>query len=367
MEVSLERCKLVLMTTLGCNAVCGHCYLNCSPAKMKHHLSGAEMVALIRDADRSGINHVVFSGGEPFIFPQDLFMAINEASELCKYISIRTNGFWAASDKIAERALFFLWCKSVYNLGVSYDAFHSGFVGLDCIKRILRISKELGLEVWLDWVGGETRQQVWEQLGDDMCLVRVVSRPVRIGRATLLTNGECSLYPLWDIEFESNFSYGCGNPDTLQLEVYPEGVVNLSSCCYANPRLLRRRGDGEVWIEKLAEEVENDPAIDFLFRYGVGGLIRKAREEMPALLQSYYTSDCEACHSLLGRLFPVKGMSVGDYIGEDGDCVEVRKLVLMTQRLCQLVDGVSKDYVEDIDNGYALKVRKGEQKAENKR
>lgn len=359
MQVNLEGCGLILMTTLGCNAHCGHCYLHSSPAKAKYRLSLPQMISDIREASRVGIRSVTFSGGEPFIFPQDLFEAIGEANELGMSISLRTNGFWAVNDKITERILTFLWCNCMRNIGLSYDNFHSEFVNLENILRIIRIAEDVDVPVWLDWIGNESKGEIWQSLGEYMRVVRAVVPSVRVGRAMSLDDGYNYLYPLESVEFEFCLSFQCGKPDELLLEVYPDGLVNLSGCCYANPRLLRERSKGEGWIEKLVDEVENDPAVDYLYRYGVGGLIRKAREEAPHLLEPFYTSDCEACQSLLGELFPVKKRADILCITSDGYKRGIHNLDFMPKRLCQLVDEASKDFVTDVKGGYMAKPKFG--------
>jgi len=295
---------MVLLVTLGCTATCKHCLYSCAPEKARYYLTKQEMVQALEDANKAGIRNVCFSGGEPFLYPDALFEAIAIAAHFGMYISLRTNGFWAITDEVVRRTLFYLTSvEGIVEIGLSYDRYHGEFVGLDCIKRILRGAEEFNLRVWLDWVGCQSKKQVWRVMGKYMPAVRCVVPATRVGRARWLSNRHFYGYEQEAIQFDCCYSFRCGD-ETPALTVYPRGYISLNSCCFAHPRLITKKPETENWIKQIAEDMEQDPALDFLYKHGVGGLIRQAKRQSPDQLRNYYTDDCEVCHQLLPVLFP---------------------------------------------------------------
>jgi MoaA/NifB/PqqE/SkfB family radical SAM enzyme len=76
--------------TRACNLKCTHC-LNNSGNIISNQLSTNELVNLIQDFSKSGIQEIRFTGGEPLVFP-DIYKLITLASENGIYTSIGTNG-----------------------------------------------------------------------------------------------------------------------------------------------------------------------------------------------------------------------------------------------------------------------------------
>lgn len=356
MKINLEGAYLVIVTTLGCNSACGHCLYSCCPEKSELRFSGDEMKGILQDARAKGISQVCFSGGEPMIFPEDLFDAIAEADKLgYALITVRTNGFWAVDTRVTEKTILALQSCGVTQIGISPDNYHSPFVSFDNAMRIMQVAEQVEMSVWIDWVGKESGKYAWETLGKYMRLMRGnPTPPSRVGRARTLPNEQFNWFNLEQLEFESPFSFSCGNPSGSFLLIYPNGYAHLHTCCLPNPRLFKRvLLDGD-WLDRLVNETENDPAVEFLYEYGVGGLLRKARLECPELLRQYYTSTCEVCWELLGRLFPAERINAELLFGRNGHKANIRQPQLMAKGLVHRIDRISREYVREVEGGYSL-------------
>jgi len=313
-KIDLNGVSLVLMVTMGCNSECSHCCLASDKSRLGLRLSEADMEYYIREARNVGIQSVVFTGGEPAVYLNNLYSPMALAQSFGMYIDLRTNGFWAENRVKAQEILARLFSVGLQRLGLSFDRFHEKAISLNCIRSAIEAAKDIGLQIYLDWMGKETRDEVLEILGIGDDELRFAGAPLRIGRARHLPNECFDALPLEEVECYSDFSDTCGQDgDAPLMTVFPGGYVSLHPCCWVHPRLIRKIKNGHGWLEELILDTVSDPAVNFLCDYGIGGLIGMAREEMPHLLKPYYSHQCEACFDLLGVLFPSENQ-LPDYL-----------------------------------------------------
>ena len=296
--VDLKGSSLVLMVTLGCNLECAHCCLACNRSKINQHISEQEMCNYILDANQANIDSVVFTGGEPTLYLSDIYKPMKLAQSLGMYIDLRTNGQLLNGNlkKLKEHGL----CR----LGLSFDSFHN--VKKDIVLNAIKTAQDLGIEVYLDWVGSEPREFVKYYLDIDDTVLRMVGEPMRVGQAVILDSNHFCDIPIDYVENCSEYSHSCGKTEEPLLTVFPDHYVSLHACCWVHPKLIFKQARGRKWIEQLTLDSTFDLASDFLYRKGIGGLIKKARKECPDKLKDTYSHQCEACYDLLGTLFPVK-------------------------------------------------------------
>lgn len=83
--------------TNKCTANCSICCFNCSP-KCNYKLSKEKVVEIIGEAIKNDIRYIGFTGGEPFLYLNEIEQIIKEFGEKC-YFTITTNGFWANERK----------------------------------------------------------------------------------------------------------------------------------------------------------------------------------------------------------------------------------------------------------------------------
>lgn len=293
------------MLTMGCNAQCAHCSVEASPARVNERFSRVELLKLIRRAGKGGIGRLIFTGGEPFLFQEDLLVGIMTGSIKGMSVGVRTNCFWATSKRKAGAVLGLMKLANLSSIGASYDYYHSEFINYQRVKNVLDVASELGIYTYLDWASKASGREIYECIGSDMRFIRdgLGFGLLRLGRAKGLPEGHFTQYPLECLEFEVKTSFGCGDLRYLALWAYPNGYVCID-CCQGNKRLFFRRPYGEAWVKRLCKEAGQDKAVLFMHEQGVGGLIRKARQEYPELLKPTYSHQCELCCELLPVLFP---------------------------------------------------------------
>ena len=295
--IDLKGSLLVLMVTLGCNLECPHCCLDCNRSKIDQHIPEQDMCDYILDAHKANIDSVVFTGGEPTLYLEDIYKPMALAKSLGIYIDLRSNGQLLNGNlkKLKEHGL----CR----LGLSFDSYHN--IKKDIITNAIKSAQDLDIEVYLDWVGIEPREFVKYYLDIDDNVLRMTGEPMRIGQAKNLNDNSFCDIPLYVVQHCSEYSNSCGKTEEPLLTVFPDNYVSLHACCWVHPRLIFKQVTGRKWIEQLTLQSTFDSASDFLYKKGIRGLIAKAEKGCPSLLKDSYSHQCEACYDLLEVLFPI--------------------------------------------------------------
>ena len=89
--------------TYHCNIACRHCYNGSGPQLKAKHIPLEAMLAIIAQMPGAGIGHLKLTGGEPFLYPDQLVALIAAgARRACAGVGIFTNGYWATTDDAAK-------------------------------------------------------------------------------------------------------------------------------------------------------------------------------------------------------------------------------------------------------------------------
>jgi MoaA/NifB/PqqE/SkfB family radical SAM enzyme len=138
--------QLIIQTTNFCNARCPQCGMRITESYTRSKLSVDVLKRIIDAAAEEGISIISFTGGEPFIFLDDLITVIDYASQAgIQYTRTGTNGFMLRYDNekdhdrrvngIAER----LAKTNLRNIWISVDSFvpsiHEKMRGFDGLVR----------------------------------------------------------------------------------------------------------------------------------------------------------------------------------------------------------------------------------------
>jgi Radical SAM superfamily/4Fe-4S single cluster domain len=136
--------RVVFLFTHHCNISCRHCYNNSGPHKKATRIPLDRMLAIVAQMPEAGITRLNLTGGEPFLYPQDV-LAIVKAGRAAGLdgISINTNGFWASTDARASQTLERLAQAGFMQGGgdrikVSAGVYHAEFIAFDRILVLAR-------------------------------------------------------------------------------------------------------------------------------------------------------------------------------------------------------------------------------------
>jgi len=144
MDTIFKYKRLCFLYTNQCNFSCSHCITDSSPwnnEKIPFRLAKR----CIKDAKKLGISQVSFSGGEPFIFYDEICRLVKLANSLNMNTSITTNGFWANSRKEALGKMKELVTYGLTDISVSFDQFHAQYVPLNNCINIIKAAVKVGI------------------------------------------------------------------------------------------------------------------------------------------------------------------------------------------------------------------------------
>src|SRR5262249_8101283 len=87
-----------------CNAICEHC-ISYSGPKNKEKMDPEMLRRVIREAASVGLAHIELTGGEPFLFLDELEEILRYAKSFGMATGITTNSSWATSPERAMKIL----------------------------------------------------------------------------------------------------------------------------------------------------------------------------------------------------------------------------------------------------------------------
>ena len=140
---------LTFIFTLKCNIRCRHCSLNAHPLRQEVFKEQQILSLLDQAYDIPSIECVVFTGGEPTLYPNLLGKCIEYASKQGFRTRVVTNAWWAYSYEKAYRFLDELRSKGLDELCVSYSDFHADYIPLTNIVNAVRAAIDLNIKIAL--------------------------------------------------------------------------------------------------------------------------------------------------------------------------------------------------------------------------
>lgn len=172
--------SLVFMFTYHCNFNCDHCSVDAGP-----NLREVTSISVIKSAidqaySISTVRMVVFTGGEPTLFLNNLKEGIAYAQTKGFLTRLVTNGWWANTPEKAMGFLRDLVSCGLRELNISYDDFHApyleNFGGEQNVLNAVQAAQELGLAVLIGSVfhpKARVRTGYLRQLFSDLGITKV--------------------------------------------------------------------------------------------------------------------------------------------------------------------------------------------------
>ena len=182
---------LGLYLTNKCNMRCRHCIVSSGPEE-NSRLDLESVLRQVRALARQGeLRAIHVSGGEPFIYPNDLRRIAQLGSSLGLAVGVNTNASWAKNAANGVRVLKRI--PGLSQLFISTDRFHREFAAIDCVFHAARAAIGLGLRVTIGVCipDGETEEEI-EEL---RCALGPQASDVTIFRQRLDVGGRAASLP----------------------------------------------------------------------------------------------------------------------------------------------------------------------------
>jgi len=143
--------NLAIMTTYKCNFSCYHCSVSAGPER-EEVLSKETMKGIIEEAYFiPSIRVIIFTGGEPTLFPDLLSEGIKLAHKKGFVTRLVTNGWWAQDYRRTYDLLKTLKTLGLDEINMSYDDFHVYYLerygGEQNLLNVVRAATDLGITV----------------------------------------------------------------------------------------------------------------------------------------------------------------------------------------------------------------------------
>ena len=284
--------KLAIAITDKCSAACSMCCFSCSPAGKMHLDTGLIKSVIDEVAETKTIRSIGWTGGEAFLYYDQIVECTKYAKSNGFRLTINTNGFWGKDVKRAAEMTKELKSIGIEAISFSADRYHQQFVPIEHLKTALKVSHEAGLltEISLmDTVDSDDIIQLTEQLRPEIYNTIIQPHPLLpVGKAMetikadeIVTsfkteNSKCSFGGIIHLNFDGNYYLCC------------------SQFCKEIPP-IRIGKAGVTSFTELEQKVSSNPYLYVMLMEGFQWYIEKANEygiELPA----YVCSCCHCCY-----------------------------------------------------------------------
>lgn len=308
---AMRPAVLALHLSYQCPLQCAHCCVEAGP-KRRVALRAQQIQSLVQQAAQDcGVRGIGITGGDPFVHPELVQIALDEARQHGLDTHVVTSAYWAKSLAEAGRKLDPLAGAGLGALYISYDDFHEPYVDFQRIAHAYQAAVARGIRVHFLVTTGPT-----STITPDWIRARITAlgcyRPelTSMAHGSVVATGRAAI---------SEGTTG-GNPTDGQSEKYlgacpilfrrlavnPDG--NLLACCGTVP-FYQELCIGHVTTHRLSDAVNqmlNNPLLKWIaFEGPVQVLKTVTAQDRHPLTEASFDSICQACD----RLFSTPGLA----------------------------------------------------------
>ena len=335
-----------LFLSWKCNFACAHCGFSCGPDR-EEKMSLEDAAGYIdAAAENPDLQMIAFSGGEPFLYFDEVKTLMAHSYSKGLQGGITTNGYWASGYKETLAVLTGLQEIGLKNIITSFDDYHNRFVPAENISNIIRAASELGIHCGLNILmtkrsringvnAGALLGVDLDRLVDEEKLRLTVSSPILVGNAVE------SCAPEDRVTYYADKLLGHPCPFILGCPIItPTGA--LYACCgFADasshgPASIAYVGElKEHGFSRLFDNLSHNLMYNIIYEYGPYILVRMALEANPELVannghvanpsitanpgftvRTEFVSDCDVCGEISTN--PALRKAVGEVLMQLG-------------------------------------------------
>lgn len=282
---------LAISITNNCNINCEFCCNNCVDT-LRMDMPIKTLKKIIDEASQTKIKAISLTGGEATLM-KNLDSIMKYIIDKGMIVTLISNGHWAKNETITKKILL-KWKKiGLNNLTISYDEYHSKFIGLDNIKYIIKSSNEIDLKVIIQSVHFINSNLTWlNNLLKDLGAVSVdFIEGLPVGGAK---NFDDNMF----IKGIGKDNLYCGKGSTLFIsekgEVYP--------CCspVIESTFLKVGNVNDSSLSDMILKIKNNSVLYVLRNYGFNPFIKYA-DEIGIKLPNTVINGCDLCREIFSE------------------------------------------------------------------
>jgi len=306
--------SLGVILTYLCNIRCRHCCFGCGPLKEEadaflasvgeapfagdgYALEPDEVVGYIEEAaSLYAFREVVFSGGEPTLFPKTLEAGIRAAHHAGLRTRIVTNGSWARSLTAGTRVLAALREAGLREMAISHTDYHREFVPFETMLNAFRLGRAMGLDLAISVTTNDESQVTVASLRGELTDAGEDLSKVLFFENDIIDTGRGKDLSLPSAEQSKGLSEGGCYAAGTQLIITPDR--KLFACCGPPHRELDLLKVGDltrVPLTELFRKMRRDPVIRILHDRGP----RSLHEELDPTVRGRRMHICQHCKVVL--------------------------------------------------------------------
>ena len=307
-----------------CSASCDICCFSCSPSRknvldkevIKNYIN--QMAEIQSGTDET--KTVSFTGGEAFVCYDTLKECMAYAKNLGLNSSVVTNGFWAKDESKTRKIFQELTNAGLTGMALSADIYHQKYVPIQCIKNILRVSKEFNVKIQIRIMklkDDDSFHQTIEKLRPEIYGFQINTNPFYpVGNAAKLFPAD---------KFIRNYKSEtaiCPFDKSIVAMFNGDILMCCSQFCYFLP-ILKIGKFGKTSIKKAVENISDNDFIYVMFSRGLGWYAKLAKNiNFP--VEDYYCAPCHLCYELFSNEEFIKQLK--PYVEEEANRLRLQKL-----------------------------------------
>ncbi|HBC91454.1 MAG TPA: hypothetical protein DCZ10_00730 [Pelotomaculum sp.] len=297
-----------------CNFTCLHCGFSCGPCR-NEKMSPEKAMEYITEASRDqNLKMVAYSGGEPFLFYDEVVELMSYSFRKKLKAGIVTNCFWADSYDTAYHRLYKLKKLGLEEIITSVDEYHLHYVRAENIRNVINAAIKLqiraGVNLLMTRKSRITKENVHEILGipkDDLedgnkAWLRE-SSPVLSGRAKQHLPPE-DLISYSEAELLNNPCYFA----VRNAVVTPDG--SMYACCgfggatENGPSSITYGGNlNEMSFDEIYQKLKNNLLLNMIVYHGPYVLLKIAEQYDSSIkFRKKYVSNCDVCEEISSNI-----------------------------------------------------------------
>lgn len=298
-----DRAAIVFVLSYACPLKCSFCCHTRDVVGSKRMTSARMLEHMQRFGAEPSVDRFCFTGGEPFLYLDDIKDAVAKARQLGvrQPFHIVTSANWVEDAAQTRKVMEELHGLGMDLLGLSYDHEHAKWVSVEQIRIICAIAAELSIKINLNGVFWHEGESI-----DDLLRTDELPGQVRIRSYLAVPAGRAKRASTWprryDISEESK--YTCGEPGIYHVTIYPDGEVY--PCCSGGINIDAKLSCGNTNSadpSKILRTVYTNFHARMAKEFGWGALYEFVRREAPELASKLprfedVDSACEICRDL---------------------------------------------------------------------
>lgn len=296
--------NLSFQITWDCDAKCAHCFQE----HLNINLSLGKTLDLIKYmSSKYNLTHISFTGGEPFLRYDFLRKAIQFNKSLDIKSKVITNCKWCDSEELIYERINELIAYDLDQITISYDYFHSRYIPLENVLKLIKICNILKLDVVmytsLSTATEEKTRSIIDKLKRETnfeVIYRWVIPPKNSKLKTM------------DTKEINDLPNSCSAQNIFT--IWPNGEV-LPCCSVGTSKMLSAGNLNYDGFEKLLNKRNND-IYKIIEHEGPKGVYYRLPHELQKLFRNNrYVNNCHLCSEIMNHpdtLMYLKEMKLDD-------------------------------------------------------